>query len=86
MPEVSRFFGMIIQMFWDEHNPPHFHVTYEGKTSSIDILKLKLINGKLLRRALNLVLDWAEMHQQELLNDWKMCELKHIPKKIAPLQ
>jgi hypothetical protein len=86
VPEIARFFGMVIQMYWDEHNPPHFHVIYEGKKSSIDIINLKLIEGSLSRRALNLVLDWAEIHQNELLEDWKICEQKQMPKKINPLK
>jgi hypothetical protein len=73
-------------MFWDEHNPPHFHVDYGGEKASIDIKNLKLINGNLSRRALNLVLDWAEMYQEELLEDWKLCELRQLPKKIKPLK
>jgi len=47
MPEISRFFGMVIQMYWDEHSPPHFHVLYEDKTMSIDINKLSAIEGNL---------------------------------------
>lgn len=86
MPEISRFFGMIIQMYWDEHNPPHFHVLYEDKTAVIDINGLKIIEGTLSRRALNIVLDWAEIHQNELLENWELCKKKKKPKKIKPLR
>ncbi len=63
MPEISRFFGMVILMYWDEHNPPHFHVKYGEYTASINIKTLELMEGNLSRRALNIVLDWAEIHQ-----------------------
>ncbi|MCX7121562.1 MAG: DUF4160 domain-containing protein [Gammaproteobacteria bacterium] len=86
MPEISRFFGMIILMYWDEHNPPHFHVKYGEYTASINIRTLALIEGKLSRRALALVLDWAELHQAELLADWDLCQQSMLPKKIEPLK
>ena len=85
MPEISRFFGMVVQMYWDEHNPPHFHVLYENKKAVVDINKLEVINGNLSRRATSLILDWAELHQDELLNDWNLCQQKIAPKKIKPL-
>ena len=55
-------------MYWDEHNPPHFHVKYGDSTASINIKTLELMEGKLSHRALALILDWAELHQQELLS------------------
>ncbi len=85
MPEISRFFGLVILMYNDEHNPPHFHVRYNEDTAIIDIKKLELTEGKLSRRALSLVLDWAELHQQELLDDWDLCQKMELPKKIKPL-
>ena len=86
MPEISRFFGMTIQMYWDEHNPPHFHVLYENKKAIIDIKKLEVISGNLSHRATSLVLDWAELHQNELLEDWNLCQQKIAPNKIKPLK
>jgi hypothetical protein len=65
-------------MFFDDHHPAHFHA--EFKATIVQILE-----GKLPRRALNLVLDWAELHQQELLDDWKLCQAKQPPKPIEPL-
>lgn len=73
-------------MYTDEHNPPHFHVRYNEDTAIIDIKKLKLTEGQLSRRALSLVLDWAELHQQELLDDWDLCQKMELPKKIKPLK
>lgn len=86
MPTISIFFGIIIQMFWNEHRPPHFHSTYGEYEAIIDIRTLEVIEGKMPRRALNLVLDWAELHQTELLEDWELCETKQQPKPIAPLE
>ena len=86
MPEISRFFGIIIFMYWDEHNPPHFHVKYNEDTAVINIKTLELMEGSLSRRALNLVLDWAELHQEQLLKDWDLCQQNLMPNKIDPLQ
>lgn len=86
MPTISAFYGILIQMFFKDHAPPHFHVKYGEFKAVIDINALSLLNGKLPRRALNLVLDWAELHQAELLEDWKLCEEMQNPKPIAPLE
>jgi len=86
MPTISVFYGIIIQMFWDEHAPPHFHATYGEYKASIDIRALKIKEGTLPRRAAQLVLDWAELHQAELLEDWDLCKTKQHPKEIAPLK
>ncbi len=85
MPEISRFFGMVVFMYWDEHNPPHFHVKYGGQQAAINIRTLEIIEGKLNRRATELVLDWAELHQTELIENWDKCALKQKPNKIDPL-
>lgn len=86
MPTISIFYGIIIQMFWSDHSPPHFHAVYGEFEILIDINTLKVIEGKLPRRALGFVLEWAKEHQNELLLDWKLCERKQVPKKIAPLK
>lgn len=86
MPEISRFFGMVITMYWNEHNPPHFHVEYGDEEGVIDIKQLKMTNGNLSRRALNMVIDWTELHQKELLDDWEMCQKSLVPNKIEPLR
>lgn len=86
MPTISVFYGIIIRMFYDEHAPPHFHAQYGEFKAAIDIKKLELMEGNLPRRALELVLDWAEIHQAELLSDWDLCQ-KHLePAKIEPLK
>ena len=86
MPIISNFFGIFIRMFFDEHAPPHFHAQYGEFKAIIDIQTLALSRGKLPRRALELVLDWAELHQAELLQNWALCEQKMQPHKIEPLQ
>ena len=85
MPTISDFFGIVIRMFFDEHAPPHFHAQYGEFKAIIDLQKLTLMKGKLPRRSLELVLDWAELHQTELLHNWALCEQKIQPYKIEPL-
>ena len=86
MPIISRFFGIVIRMFFNEHAPPHFHAEYAEHRAVIDIRALQVTDGKLPRRALELVLDWAELHQEELLNDWDLCQQHHQPAGIPPLE
>lgn len=86
MPTISMFYGILIQMFWDEHAPPHFHATYGEFKASVDIRGLCISEGGLPRRAAQLVLDWAELHQAELLEDWDLCQTKQQPKPIEPLR
>ena len=66
MPEISRFFGIVIKMFYDEHNPPHFHVYYNEFKATVDIRTCEVIEGNLPRRQQKLTLAWAELHQEEL--------------------
>ncbi len=72
-------------MFWGDHAPPHFHALYGEYEVIIDIRTLEIIKGDMPRRALALVLEWASIHREELEEDWRLCELKQTPKKIAPL-
>lgn len=73
-------------MYWDEHVPPHFHAIYGEYQASIDVRTLTLMEGMLPRRAIQLVLDWAELHQAELLEDWDLCQQKQMPRPIEPLR
>ena len=86
MPEVSRFFGMVIQMYYNDHAPPHFHVRYAGQRALIAIETLALIEGQLSSRALGLVLEWAALHQNELLEVWNLARAEMPLKSIAPLE
>ena len=73
-------------MFFNEHAPPHFHAEYGNHRALIDIRTLKLIEGNLPRRALELVMDWAELHQEELMKDWDLCQSHQHPMEIPPLE
>lgn len=86
MPTISSFYGIIIQMYWREHNPPHFHVKYAESRAEVDIRKLKIMGGSLPPRASRMVLGWAKQHQKELLADWELCQAEQPPQKIAPLE
>lgn len=66
MPEISRFLGIIIRMFYNEHNPPHFHAVYNEHQAEIDIKTLEIIDGTLPKRVRNLVIEWAIEHREEL--------------------
>ncbi|HEX4159499.1 MAG TPA: DUF4160 domain-containing protein [Rhizomicrobium sp.] len=85
MPTISTFYGILIQMFWRDHAPPHFHALYAEHEAQIDIRTLEVIEGSLPRRALALVKEWAAEHQAELNEDWNLCNRMQRPKKIAPL-
>ena len=86
MPEICRFFGIVIKMFWDDHNPPHFHAIYADEEALIDITSLALFAGHLSPRALGLVIEWATLHQHELLDDWRKAEKQRPIEKIEPLR
>lgn len=85
MPTISMFYGILVRMFFNEHAPPHFHAEYGEFKATVNIKDLEILEGKLPRRAKNLVLDWAELHQQELLEDWELCRNKQQPHRIEPL-
>ena len=85
MPTVSTFYGILIKMFFNDHAPPHFHAEYAEFKATVDIRHLRVLEGELPRRALDLVLDWAKLHREELLNDWDLCRAREAPKPIAPL-
>jgi len=85
MPEISRFFGIVIAMFYNEHNPPHFHARYGKDQAAIEIRTLRVLEGRLPSRAIGLVMEWASDHQEELLEDWEQARLGTVPDKIEPL-
>ncbi len=72
-------------MFWNDHAPPHFHALYGSFEVIIDINTLKVIEGKMPRRALALILEWAFQHRDDLIKDWKLCEMRKPLLKIPPL-
>jgi hypothetical protein len=86
MPQISRFFGIIISMFFDDHNPPHFHARYSEDEALININNFTVIEGSLPSRVLGLVIEWASLHKDELLEDWNLVKNNNLPKQIEPLQ
>lgn len=86
MPTICTFYGILIQMFWNDHAPPHFHALYGEFEVVIDIQTLKIIEGKIPRRALALILEWSSLHRDDLIKDWKLCEARKTPLKIPPLE
>ncbi len=85
MPEISRFFGIVIRMFFNDHDPPHFHAVYGDDEAQIDIETLDVRRGHLPRRALGMVIEWASQHRQELRKDWELAREGIQPSPIQPL-
>ena len=86
MPTLSVFFGIVIRMYFDDHPPPHFHAVYAEYEAKIAIDALEVIEGWLPRRALGLVLDWAELHREELRDNWSRGREHHPLNPIPPLE
>lgn len=88
MPELARFFGIIIRMYAEpdsSHHTAHFHAYYQNAVAIYSIDPIELISGSLQKRQQRLVEAWAELHQQELLSDWKRLESGQRPLPIPPL-
>lgn len=86
MPTISRFFGIVIAMYFDDHGPPHFHARHADGAAKIRIDTLDAIDSTLGRRQLRLVLAWAELHQADLLENWRLARIGERLKEIEPLQ
>lgn len=86
MPLVSEFFGIKIYMYWDDHNPEHFHAEYGKFKAMISINEAVVLKGELPAKQLKLVLAWCEIHQSELLNNWKASQAHLEIAKIDPLR
>jgi hypothetical protein len=85
MPELSRFLGIVISMYFDDHNPPHFHAEYNDNEVLISIKDLSVIKGDLPPRVMGLAMEWAMLHQTELLENWNKLEKSGKFNKIEPL-
>lgn len=85
MPELCRFLGIVIFMNYNDHNPPHFHAKYGDYEITIEI-NSGIIEGKFPKRALNLVLEWQDLHRDELLHDWELIRTTGEFYKIPPLE
>jgi hypothetical protein len=86
MPEVSRFFGAVITMQYNDHAPPHFHVRYGGNKAIVGIENLAILAGRLSPRMLGLVVEWASLHREELLEDWRLARQEAALNRIEPLE
>jgi hypothetical protein len=86
MPEISRFFGIIIAMFYNDHPPPHFHVRYGRMRAVIGIEDLALLEGDLSPRVLGLVIEWAKRHRRELLDNWNRARTRVPLSPVEPLE
>jgi hypothetical protein len=89
LPELSRFFGIIIRMYVEPgapHHRPHFHVYYQNHTAVYSIDPIEMLSGTLPRRQQRLVEAWAELHQGELLENWERLQSGQLPYRIAPLR
>jgi len=85
MPIICTFCGILAQMFWNDHAPPHFHALYAEDEAVVDIRTLEVMEGQMPRRALPLVLEWAQEHRIELMADWELCLRNQSQKKICLL-
>jgi hypothetical protein len=85
VPEVSRFYGIVIRMYFEDHSPPHFHAYYGEYDALINIHTMAVISGRLPPRALGLVIEWALLHQDELQTAWERARNLEPLGKIAPL-
>jgi hypothetical protein len=86
MPEISRFFGIIIRIYFNGHVPPHFHADYGEHQIEITIETLEILKGKLPNRVLGLVLEWASLHRDELRADWERARNEQPLEPIQPLE
>jgi hypothetical protein len=86
MPEVSRFFGIVIRVFFNDHAPPHFHASYGDDEAVIEIETLVVCRGALPRRALAMALEWAALRRGELRRGWELARQGRPPQPIPPLE
>ncbi len=86
MPEISRFLGIIVAMYYNDHSPPHFHARYGENEIRVNIETGEILSGTFPRRAQRLVLEWFELHRNELLEDWNLAQDRKPLNKIEPLE
>ena len=85
MPEISRFYGIVIKMYYADHSPPHFHAEYAEYEALVDIRTLAVISGHLPARATGLVAEWATLHQADLMSVWESARRSQALQRIDPL-
>ncbi|GMV50583.1 DUF4160 domain-containing protein [Nitrospirales bacterium NOB] len=86
MPTISEFFGIVIRMYYQDHAPAHFHAYYGEHNAVVEIETLQVREGRLPRRALSLVVEWAIEHREELLEDWRLAQAHQPLRPVAPLE
>ena len=86
MPEISRFFGIVVRMYFDDHAPPHFHARYAGAEAVVAIDPIHVLRGDLPPRAASMVIEWAALHQRELTGNWQQLRAGRAAQGIAPLR
>jgi hypothetical protein len=86
LPTICSFYGILIRMYFNDHEPPHFHTVYAEHKAKMTIDNFEMISGQLPKRAFELVCDWAELHQHELTHNWELCQNKSTPLAISPLK
>lgn len=84
MPEICRFFGIVVFMNYNDHEPPHFHARYQDQEVAVEI-KTCIVQGKMSKRALRMVLEWYEIYQAELLSNWDQAKKRKQLQDIPPL-
>lgn len=85
MPEISRFLGIVIAMFYRDHPPPHFHAIYGDYKVTVEI-ESGVVNGTFPKRALRHVLEWLDLHRDELMENWRLAEQRESLNRIEPLE
>jgi hypothetical protein len=85
MPELCRFLGIVIAMYYRDHGPPHFHAIYGDFEITVEIESGK-VNGEFPKRALSHVQEWRQQHRSELLVDWELARRSEPLKRIEPLE
>ncbi|MBX7244587.1 MAG: DUF4160 domain-containing protein [Candidatus Sumerlaeaceae bacterium] len=86
MPEISRFFGIIVTMYYNDHPPPHFHARYGNDAITYRLDLMTVMEGSLPPRAMGMVVEWAQAHRDELLADWELAESRQPLNPIEPLK
>lgn len=86
MPEISRFYGIVIFMYYNDHNPPHFHAKYGDDQAIFSISDMSIIEGSLPRRAVEMINEWGRMNKGQLMKNWENARNELAINKIDPLK
>jgi hypothetical protein len=84
MPEICRFYGIVIFMNYNDHDPPHFHARYQDQEIAIEV-QTGLVRGKMSKRAIQMLFEWSERYKDELMRNWELAQERKPLEKIPPL-